>query len=191
MVLYDMKIIGFVGSPHRDGNTAAVVNAVLDGARKMGAETQIFYASEMRVETCRGCRACMNKKGCIINDDMKPFFDAFKTCDGLVFGSPNYMGQMSGQAKTFLDRLSPYIVPKFSPKFNPEYANKKLVLVFTQGNPDANKFKTYYDYTREMFEMLSFKTCGTIVLANTREHDAARLNQLNPEIEKVVRALIG
>jgi multimeric flavodoxin WrbA len=81
------------------------------------------------------------------------------------------MGQMSGQAKTFLDRMSAYIVPKFSPKFNSEYANKKLILVFTQGNPDKNKFKQYFDYTTKMFSLLSFNVKKFILITNTRSQN--------------------
>jgi multimeric flavodoxin WrbA len=186
-----MKIVAFVGSPHRDGNTAWVVGEIARVAKARGAEVEIFHAWAMNVKTCMGCRACMNKKGCVIKDDMGAFFEAFRAADAFVFATPNYMGQMSGQAKTFFDRMSPYVVPKFSPKFNPEYADKKLVLVFTQGNPDKGKFKAYYDYTREMFEMLSFDVQGIIVAAGTREKGASANTEIVGEIENVVQKLFA
>jgi multimeric flavodoxin WrbA len=35
-----MKVVGFVGSPRKFGNTATLVGEVLRGARDVGAETK-------------------------------------------------------------------------------------------------------------------------------------------------------
>ena len=60
------------------------------------------------------------------------------------------------------------ITPRFSPRFKEENAGKKLVLAFTQGNPDASKFKTYCDYTKQMFQLLEFDVKDMIIVAGTR-----------------------
>lgn len=185
-----MKIIGFNGSPHKDGNTAWVVNRILEGAREAGAETQIFYASELGIAPCKGCRACMNKKGCVIKDGMQEIYTALKTADALVLGTPNYMGQMSAQAKAFVDRLSAEISPRFSPKFKEENAGKKLVLAFTQGNPDADKFKAYYDYTKDSFTLLEFKVGEVVVVAGTRSESPNERKELLEEMKAVGRSLV-
>jgi multimeric flavodoxin WrbA len=78
------------------------------------------------------------------------------------------MGQMSAQAKAFTDRLYAHFKPRFSPAFQEEYAGKKLILVWTQGNPDADKFSEYLDYTKKMFTMLEFDVRDVIVVAGTR-----------------------
>ena len=45
----DMKIIGFVGSPRKKGNTTTIVNEVLRGAREAGAETKIFDLNALHI----------------------------------------------------------------------------------------------------------------------------------------------
>jgi multimeric flavodoxin WrbA len=40
-----MKIMGFTASPRKQGNTAWVVNKMLEGAKDQGAETQSWYFS--------------------------------------------------------------------------------------------------------------------------------------------------
>ena len=98
-----MKIIGFAGSPHKEGNTAWAVSQVLEGAADQGAETRAWCFSGLTIQLCRGCLACHHgNQGCVIRDDMQPIYDALGQADALVFGTPVYMGQMSAQAKIFM-----------------------------------------------------------------------------------------
>jgi len=112
----------------------------------------------------------------INKDDM--VYDALKTSDALVLGSPVYMGQMSAQAKIFTDRLFAHITPRFSPRFREENAGKKLCLVYTQGNPDLDMFKTYFDYKRKMFSLLEFDVKGLEVIGGMRTESAYERKEL-------------
>ena len=168
-----MKTIGFVASPRNDGNTAFVVNKILEGAKESGAETEIWHSGELKIMPCKGCLGCVKSGKCVIDDDMQKIYESLKQADALVLGSPIYMGQMSAQAKIFTDRLFAYITPRFSPRFKEENAGKKLILVFTQGNPDPEKFKAYYEYTRQMFQMLEFDVKDVIVVTDTRSKPAS------------------
>jgi len=169
-----MNIIGFVGSPHKTGNTAWSISKIMDGAKKQGADTQMFHASELDIKVCQGCLGCVQSGHCVINDDMQKVYEALKTADVLVLGSPIYMGQMSGQLKVFTERLFAHIKPRFSPTFKEENAGKKLILVWTQGNPDTEKFKAYFDYTKQMFTLLEFDVQNMIVVAGTRAEIASQ-----------------
>ena len=101
-----MKAIGFIASPRKEGNTAWIVNKILEGAEERGAETQVWHSGELDIKPCQGCLGCKRGElGCVINDDMRKLYGALGTADALVLGSPVYMGQMSGQAKIFTDRL--------------------------------------------------------------------------------------
>ena len=186
-----MKVIGFIASPRKGGNTAWVVNKILDGAAEAGAQTQAFYASDLNISPCKGCLGCYKKDGCVIDDDMQSVYAAFKDADALVLGTPNYMGQMTAQAKTLLDRLSAQVSPRFSPKFKEANAGKKLILAFTQGNPDADKFKAYYDYTKEMFSILEFDVKDVIVIAGTRSVAVSEREGLSSEMQAVGLKLVG
>lgn len=157
-----MKIIGFVGSPRKGGNTAWIVDRILEGAKEQGAETQSWYFSDLDIKPCQGCLGCRNgDRGCIINDDMQKLYDAIEDADTLVLGSPVYMGQMSAQAKIFIDRW----FARITPRFKEENAGKKLLLVFTQGNPDPGTFQVYFDYTKYIFQLLEFDVKEVVVVA--------------------------
>jgi multimeric flavodoxin WrbA len=151
-----MKVIGFNASPRKIGNTAWIINKILEGSKEQGAQTQNWNFNDLDIKPCQSCYGC--KKGdmrCVINDDMQKLYDALEHADALVLGSPTYMGQMSAQAKIFTDRLYAQFSPRFSPHFK-ERATKKMILVFSQGNPDSSLFQSYYDYTKNMFQVLGF-----------------------------------
>jgi multimeric flavodoxin WrbA len=168
-----MKIIGLIASPHKEGNTAWIVNKILEGAKEQGAETQSWYFSDLNIKPCQGCLGChKGDRGCVINDDMQKLYVAIEQADAIIFGSPIYMGQMSGQAKIFTDRLFAVISPRFSPHFKEKAAKKKLVLVFNQGNPDSSMFQTYIDYTKHMFQLLEFDVKEVPVITGMRNEPA-------------------
>jgi multimeric flavodoxin WrbA len=113
---------------------------------------------------------------------MQKLYAALKEADGLVLDTPVYMGQMSAQAKIFTDRLFAQITPRFSPRFKEDNANRKLAIVFTQGNPDADKFKVYFDYARQMFRLLEFDVKDTVIMARTRTESACSKKRLFSEL---------
>jgi multimeric flavodoxin WrbA len=175
-----MKIIGFIASPRKEGNTAWTVHKILEGAKEQGAETESWYFNDLDINPCQGCFGCKNSdRGCVINDDMQILYDAIEHADVLVLGSPVYMGQMSAQAKIFTDRLFAQFFPRFSPYFKEGNAGKKLILVFTQGNPDSNMFQLYFDYTKKMFELLEFDVKGVHVVAGMRNKSAHEREDLH------------
>jgi multimeric flavodoxin WrbA len=153
-----MKIIGFNASPRKNGNTAWIVNKILEGSKEQGAEIQVWNFNDLDIKPCQSCYGC--KKGdlrCVINDDMQKLYEALEHADALVLGSPTYMGQMSAQAKIFTDRLYAQYSPRFSPYHKERNTARRLLLVFNQGNPDSGIFQSYYDYTKNMFQLLGFK----------------------------------
>ena len=187
-----MKIIGIIASPRKEGNTAWIVNKILEGAKERGAETQAWYSSELTIEPCRGCLCCHTDgdRGCIIDDDMQELYDAIDQADAIVLGSPVYMGQMSAQAKIFTDRLFAQISPRFSPHYKEKVTKKKLLLVFTQGNPDPGMFKEYFDYTKKMFQLLEFDVGEVVVVAGMRDEPAQERKGLDTAMKEIGASLV-
>ena len=184
-----MKIVGFIASPHKNGNTAFTVNKILEGAKEKGAEIKVWYTSELDIKPCRGCLGCVKNDRCVVNDDMQKIYDALLCADAVVLGSPIYMGQMSAQAKIFTDRLFAQITPRFSPKFKEKNAGKKLILAFTQGNPNADIFAPYYDYTKKMFQMLEFDVKDMVIVTGMRNESAHDRDELPGSLRDIGAAL--
>lgn len=164
-----MKILGIDGSPRKNGNTEKLVKTILQGAEENGAETRHYKVAMMNISPCLGCNMDCRESGiCNHQDDMTPIYDEIQSSEAIIIGSPVYMWQVNAQTKTFIDRLVVFIKPDFTSRLN---GPKGLVLAFTQGNPDVNTFKTYFDYLEKLFAFLHYDLKGTIVAAGTRQEN--------------------
>jgi multimeric flavodoxin WrbA len=110
-----MKIMAFNGSPRKEWNTATLLKKALEGASSQGAETELIHLYDLNYKGCISCFACKQKGGknygrCAVRDDLKPVFKKIETADALIFGSPIYLGNITGQMQSFLERLIfPYL----------------------------------------------------------------------------------
>ena len=98
-----------------------------------------------------------------IEDGMQEIYEEIQTADVVVLGSPIYMWQMTAQTKLFVDRLTAFLKPNFSSRLD----NKKLILVFSQGNSDRDAFKPYFEYTAGLLYYMGFDVLDTIIAAGT------------------------
>ena len=101
-----VRVIALNGSPHRNGNTATLMNWVLEGCAEAGAEVQWLHIVDYDIEYCQGCFTCLREGACPIQDDFVEVRERLLAADGIVAGSPVYEGQPTAQLKTFLDRLT-------------------------------------------------------------------------------------
>ena len=79
-----------------------------------------------------------------------------------VLGSPVYMGEISAQAKPFVDRLHPFVHDSSKP-----LAGKRLVLAYTQGNPNVDIYGKYFEYLEGIFSHVGFDVKCTVAAAGT------------------------
>ena len=183
-----MKILGIEGSPRNNGNTEKLVRTILDAAAESGADTRFFKLGKMNISPCLGCIGCRKDGKCVIDDDMQTVYEEMQTCDAIVLGSPVYMWQVTAQVKSFLDRLVPFLKPDFTTRLG----TKTIVPVFTQGNPDKNAFKVYFDYLENLFSFLHFNVKSTLVATATRNKDDILLQtNLLEKAQAIGQALAG
>ena len=101
-----MKVMGFNGSPRRGANTQTLLEAVLKGAARNGAETRLVNLHELNMKGCLGCDACKKDLGtCVQKDDLSPLLREMKDCDAIVLGTPVYWFHVSSQLKALIDRF--------------------------------------------------------------------------------------
>ena len=94
-------------SPRKKGNSAALAEAFAEGAREAGNRAEVVSLCGMKLEFCRGCLACQKTGRCIIDDDVQSLLPKIHDADVLVFATPIYYYEMSGQMKTLIDRINP------------------------------------------------------------------------------------
>lgn len=169
-----MKVIGIVGSPRMNGNTNALVQQVLKGAAETGAETRNFILNEMNYRGCQGCDYCKNHEECKLEDDLVEVFKELESADGVVFGSPIYFGQFTGQMRLFLDRCYSLINADFSPRLP---AGKKAAIVITQGAPEPAAFKgVYEEFGGQISNFMRMEVKDTLVAAGYHAPGAVKDN---------------
>ncbi len=102
-----LKVVGIVGSPRSEGNTEFMVRYTLDELEKLGFETEVVTLHDKSINYCVGCDKCKQTNECVINDDMQELTRKVLEADGIIMSSPVYFGNMTGLAKSFIDRLRP------------------------------------------------------------------------------------
>lgn len=105
-----MKIIAVNGSPRKKWNTATLLEKALEGASSQGAQRELVHLYDLNYKGCISCFACKTKDGksygeCAVKDDLTPLFQRIKETDAVIFGSPIYLGSMTGEMQSFLERL--------------------------------------------------------------------------------------
>lgn len=109
-----VNVLGILFSPRPKGNSAALLEAFLEGARAAGAHTELVFFHSLNVSCCDGCNAC--RKGadrCIVRDDMQQVYDKLAAADVIAQSSPVYLDHVTAQAKIFLDRCHSLVGPDF------------------------------------------------------------------------------
>ncbi|MBU5626100.1 flavodoxin family protein [Oscillibacter sp. MSJ-2] len=124
------KVLALSTSPRRGGNSELLADAFLAGAAEAGHETEKICLYDQNIQFCRGCLACQKTKRCIIRDDVEGILEKMRRVDVLVFATPIYFYEMSGQMKTLLDRTNPL--------FPAEYAFRDIYLLATAADGDES-----------------------------------------------------
>lgn len=124
-----MKILGIVGSRRKMGNTEIVVKETLLGAREEGAEVAMVRLTDLCLEECNGCMACVLRDArCGLKDDFYFLVDQMEAAEGMILGAPTYLYAPAGIIKVLLDR---FLV------FNPDqWQDKKAVTIATAGRQE-------------------------------------------------------
>ncbi|HOI58694.1 MULTISPECIES: flavodoxin family protein [unclassified Methanoculleus] len=100
-----MNVLGISGSMRKNGNTALLVNAILDRVREAGIETEYLSLADMDIRPCTGCEACREAKWCVTeDDDWGSVAQKMIDCEVLVIGAPTYYYDINGQTKNLIDR---------------------------------------------------------------------------------------
>lgn len=184
----NMKILGLEGSNRENGNTEKLVKAILESAKENGAETKFYKLVKMNISLCLACLNCKETGTCVTDDAMQFLLDEIQASNVIILGSPVYMWQVSGQTKLFMDRLVPLIKPDFTTRLK---GKKRLFLVFTQGNPDKNIFKPYFEYLENLFSFLHYDVQETIVATGTRDkNDILQQADLLEKARKIGKNLV-
>ena len=168
-----MKIFAVNGSPRkRQGNTERILKPFLDGAREAGAVIDLVYLKEKEIKPCLGCNVCWLKTPgrCSQQDDMPELINLMRQCEVAVLASPIYVGGVTGQMKTFLDRLTPVskpflqVINGFSVHEKPEGSKfKGIVFISNNGFHELYHFNDLVSHIRSIARMMQAELLGALL----------------------------
>lgn len=101
-----MKVLGFVASQRKLGNTEILVKEALMGAEEEGAQVETLRLTDYQVLPCDGLAPCVfGNARCNLKDDLNFILDKIFESDGLVFGAPCYILESTAIVKQLIDRM--------------------------------------------------------------------------------------
>ena len=103
------KIIAVNAGPRKGWNTDTLITEAAKGAESKGAVIEKFDLFRLEKYTgcisCFGCKKEQHKGHCICRDGLTEVLDAIREADGLIIGSPNYLGEMTASFRALYERL--------------------------------------------------------------------------------------
>jgi len=103
-----MKVLVLMGSPRKNGNTAALLAPFCEELANCGAETEVIWLHDKDIRPCVACRTCQKDwgiVGCSRMDDAQEIFEKVLGCDLLVLATPIYAWYCTPPMKALLDRM--------------------------------------------------------------------------------------
>ena len=102
-----MKHIIVISTSLRPGsNSDMLADKFVEGAMAAGHQVEKISLTGKNIQFCRGCMACQKLGKCAIKDDVNDIMSKVLEADTVVWATPIYYYEMSGQMKTLIDRMN-------------------------------------------------------------------------------------
>jgi len=104
-----MKAVAFNGSARKDGNTAILLNLVLDELRAEQVETEMIQLAGEKISGCTACYQCLKTKDgkCVLKGDrVNEYLQKMRGANAILLGSPVYIADISTNMKALLERAT-------------------------------------------------------------------------------------
>ncbi len=135
------SLVAVNAGPRAGWNTDTLITEAIKGAESQGASVQRFDL--FRLEKFTGCISCFGckkekfKGHCICRDGLTQVLDAIRESDGLIIGSPNYLGELTSSFRALYERL---IFQNLTYNRETPCCNDRMIpviLVMTSNAPDT------------------------------------------------------
>ena len=148
------KIIAVNAGPRKGWNTDTLIDEAVKGAESAGAVVEKFDLFKLGKYTgcisCFGCKKEKNKGHCICRDGLTPVLDAIRDADGLIIGSPNYLGELTSSFRALYERL---VFQNLTYSMDPICCNENMIpvlLIMTSNAPDTGYHGLMRNYQQTM-----------------------------------------
>lgn len=93
-------------SPRKNSNSEILAKEFARGAGEAGNYVEIVTLADKTIHFCKSCLACQKLGHCVIEDDANAVTQKMLEAEVIVWATPIYYYEMSGQMKTMIDRAN-------------------------------------------------------------------------------------
>ena len=130
-----MKKVLIISTSLRNGaNSEVLAHEAERGAIEAGHEVEVVTLKDKEIKFCKGCLACQKLGKCVIDDDVNEIMFKMAESDVIVWATPVYYYEMSGQMKTLIDRCNAL--------YEMDYKFREVYLITTSADGDEGVAQT-------------------------------------------------
>ena len=130
------KVLIISSSLRAGSNSEILARECEKGAKAAGHEVEYLSLKGKDIRFCIGCLSCQRTGCCVLKDDVPGIMAKVKAAEVIVFATPIYYYEMSGQLKTLLDRLNPL--------YAADYAFREIYMIATAAEDEETTFDKAY-----------------------------------------------
>lgn len=194
------KIVAINASPRTTWNTSSLVREAAKGAETAGAEVKVFDLYKLEKYTgcisCFGCKLPEHLGVCLYKDGLAPVLEEIRSADGLIIGTPNYLGDVSAAFRSLYERL---VFQSLTYKTEPRSYNQHLIpVLFIMTSNCAEEYYDKIGYDRMLDNYKStlsgmvgptkVMVCGNTLQVN--DYDKYNWTMFDPEAKKARRETV-
>lgn len=164
------SVLAILGSPHRNGKTAAMMDLAIRRAEENGYMVTKINLYEKNISFCMGCRSCINTKICTQKDDIQEIVKHLRECQIVFLAAPVYWANVPAPVKNLFDRLLGTAMEETSTFPKPRLQGKKYMILTSCNTPFP--FSWIFGQNRgairnmdEFFKTAGMKPIGKVVYA--------------------------
>jgi multimeric flavodoxin WrbA len=194
-----VEIVAICGSPRREGNTATLIEALLEGAREAGAKTTRFDPAHMRVADCKAGDGCLvsTEASCRVRDEMQDVYAALRRAQAWVLASPVYHAHITASLKRVIDRMYAFYTNEGGEWRLGLEGRRCGAVIVVQADPERETPDRVADYLEMILRAYNVYPVGRIAEpklakpkdASARDDLLARARELGRELASEAEAL--
>ena len=151
-----MKNVLIISTSLRGGsNSELLAKECAKGAEEAGNRVELLSLKGKKIQYCIGCLSCIKTGKCVQKDDAPEIMEKLRRADVLIFATPIYYYEMSGQMKTLLDRMNPL--------YSSDYAFREVYMIATAADGEDSTFEKAYNGLQGWVDCFpKAKLCGLV-----------------------------
>ena len=131
------KVLIISTSLRGKSNSEILAKECEKGARDAGHDVEFLSLRGKDIRFCIGCLSCQKTGSCVLKDDVPEIMEKVKEAEVVVFATPIYYYEMSGQMKTLLDRLNPL--------YDSDYCFRDIYMIATAAEDENTTIEKAYN----------------------------------------------